>query len=112
MIGLSALHIESYEASPSQYLKIGLLHNSIVGHFGLERTLKRFKDLKDTWEYQRQYIRYEMLQNPHSCSWFYNLDIHNNGMSQYILHRPISGSRIYPGHSRYFHSIGRIVSYY
>ena len=44
--------------SPSQYTKIGMLHNSIVGHFGLERTLKRFKDLNDTWEYQRQHIRY------------------------------------------------------
>ena len=35
-----------------------MMHNSIVGHFGLERTLKRFKDRKDTWEYQRQHIRY------------------------------------------------------
>ena len=34
------------------------MQNSIVGHFGLERTLKRFKDRKDTWEYQRQHIRY------------------------------------------------------
>ena len=55
---LSALHIESYEPSSSQYSKIGMMHNSIVGHFGLERTLKRFKDRKDTWEYQRQHIRY------------------------------------------------------
>ena len=38
---LSALHIESYEASSSQYTKIGMMHNSIVGHFGLERTLKQ-----------------------------------------------------------------------
>ena len=46
---LSALHIESYEPSSTQYTKIGMMHNSIVGHFGLERTLKRFKDKKDTW---------------------------------------------------------------
>ena len=45
---LSALHIESYEPSSSQYSKIGMLHNTVVGHFGLERTLKRFKDLNDT----------------------------------------------------------------
>ena len=45
---LSALHIESHKPSPSQYSKIGMLHNSIVGHFGLERKLKRFKDLEDT----------------------------------------------------------------
>ena len=55
---LSALHIESYEPSSFQYTKIGMMHNSIVGHVGLERTLKRFKDRKDTWEYQRQHIRY------------------------------------------------------
>ena len=53
---LSALHIEPNKPSPSQYSKISLLHNSIVGHSGLERTLKRFKDLNDTWEYQRQHI--------------------------------------------------------
>ena len=93
---LSALHIESYEPSSSQYTKIGMLHNFIGGHFGLERTLKRFKDRKDTWEYQRQHIRYyidhcpccqknEHAESPHSCTWFYNLDIHTNGMSQYIL---------------------------
>ena len=55
---LSALHIESNEPNSSQYSKIGMMHNSIVGHFRIERTLKRFKDLKDTWEYQRQHIRY------------------------------------------------------
>ena len=30
----------------------------------------------------------------------------------FIQYRSVSGSRIYPGHSRYFHSMGRIVSYY
>ena len=45
---LSALHIESYKPSQSQYSKIGMLHNTVVGHFGLERTLKCFNDLKDT----------------------------------------------------------------
>ena len=55
---LSALHIESYKPSPSQYFKIDMLHNTVVGHYGLERTLKRFKDLNDTWEYKRQHVRY------------------------------------------------------
>ena len=41
-----------------------MLHNSIVGHFGLERTHKRFKNLKDTWEYQRQHIRYHIDHCP------------------------------------------------
>ena len=61
---LSALHIESYKSSPSQYSKIGMLHSTVVGHYGLERTLKRFKDLKDTWEYQRQHILYFIDQCP------------------------------------------------
>ena len=55
---LSALHIESYKPSLSQYSKSSMLHNTVVGHYGLERTLKRFKDLNDTWENQRQRIRY------------------------------------------------------
>ena len=46
---LSALHIESYKPSPSQYSKIGMMYNTVVDHFGFERTLKRFKDWKDTW---------------------------------------------------------------
>ena len=54
---LSALHIESYKSSPSQYSKIDMLHNTVVGHYGFERTLKRFKELNDTWEYQRQHVR-------------------------------------------------------
>ena len=75
---LSALHIESYIPSPSQYSNIGMLHNSIVGHYGLERTLKRFKDLNDTWEYQRQHVRYFIdhcpccqKMNKVSCTWFH-----------------------------------------
>ena len=45
---LTALHIESYKPSPSQYSKIGMLNNTVVGHYGTERTLKRYKDLEDT----------------------------------------------------------------
>ena len=55
---LSALHIKSYQPSSSQHTKIGKMHNSVVGHFGFGRTLKRSKDLNDTWEYQRQHVRY------------------------------------------------------
>ena len=35
-----------------------MLHNTVVGHYGLERTLKRFKDFKHTWDYKRQHVRY------------------------------------------------------
>ena len=119
LIEYSPSHIESHKPSPSQYSKIGMLHDTVVGHFGLERTLKRFKDLRDTWEYQRQHIRYyidhcsccqkmNMLKIPIHAHGFTT----SNGISECRLHRSISGPRIYSGHSRYFHSMGRIVSYY
>ena len=50
--------IGKFTLSDTQYRKIGKMHNSTVGHFGLERTLKRFKDIDDTWQFQRQHIRY------------------------------------------------------
>ena len=46
----------STKPNESQIAKIDRLHNSKVGHFGLERTLKRFKDRKDVWQYIRQFI--------------------------------------------------------
>ena len=41
-----------------QYLRISKLRNSKVGHFGLERTLRRFKELKNVWQFQRQHVRH------------------------------------------------------
>ena len=41
-----------------QYSKISKLHSSVVGHFGLERTLRRFKELKNVWQFQRQHVRH------------------------------------------------------
>ena len=34
------------------------MHNLFVGHFGLERTLKRLKKIGETWEFQRQHVRH------------------------------------------------------
>ena len=41
-----------------QYSKISKLHNSVVGHFGLERTLRRFKELKNVRQFQRRHFRH------------------------------------------------------
>ena len=49
---------QSSKPDKIQYTKIGKMHNSFVGHFGLERTLKRFQVLKDVWKFQRQHIKY------------------------------------------------------
>ena len=54
---ISASIIGKFKLSTTIYKKISKMHNSTVGHFGLERTLKRFKDSKDTWTFQRQHIR-------------------------------------------------------
>ena len=48
----------SIKPNESQIAKIAKLRNSKVGHFGLERTLKRFKDRKDVWQFQRQHIQH------------------------------------------------------
>ena len=42
------------------------MHNSFVGHCSLERTLKRLKEIGETWEFQRQHVRYFIDRCP-SC---------------------------------------------
>ena len=37
---------------------IASVHNLFVGHFGLERTLKRLKEIDEIWEFQRQHVRH------------------------------------------------------
>ena len=48
----------STKPNESQIAKIDRMHNSKVGHFGLKRTLKRFKDRNDVGQFQRQHIRH------------------------------------------------------
>ena len=50
--------IDKFSLTDYQYKTIASLHNSHVGHFGLERTLKRLKDVGKTWVFQRQHVRY------------------------------------------------------
>ena len=54
---LSAIS-RSFKPSDILYSKIGRLHNSKVGHFGVERILKRFQAKNDTWKYQRQHVKW------------------------------------------------------
>jgi transposase InsO family protein len=55
---MAANVIEKFKLTREQYITIGKLHNSEVGHFGLERTLKRLKDINKTWQFQRQHVRW------------------------------------------------------
>ena len=55
---LTSMIIEKFKLSDYQYKTISALHNSTVGHFGLERTLKRLHDSNKRWEFQRQHVRW------------------------------------------------------
>ena len=55
---LSANIIEKFTLTQVQYKTIASVHNSNVGHFGLDRTLKRLKAIGKVWEFQRQHVRY------------------------------------------------------
>ena len=55
---LSANIIEKFTLTQVQYKTIASVHNSNVGHYGLERTLKRLKAIGRVWEFQRQHVRY------------------------------------------------------
>ena len=53
---MSANTIEKFKLTREQYDKISKLHNSQVGHFGLERTSKLLKDRNKIWLYMRQHV--------------------------------------------------------
>jgi hypothetical protein len=53
---LSANIIEKFTLTQVQYKTIASVHNSNVGHYGLDRTLKRLKAIGKVWEFQRQHV--------------------------------------------------------
>jgi hypothetical protein len=55
---MSANIIEKFTLTQVQYKSIASVHNSNVGHYGLDRTLKRLKAIGKVWEFQRQHVRY------------------------------------------------------
>ena len=54
---MSANIIEKFKLSREQYNIISNVHNSQVGHFGLERTM-RLKENNKVWQVQRQLVRW------------------------------------------------------
>jgi hypothetical protein len=54
----SASIIEKFTLPKIQYRIISSVHNSNVGHFRLDRTLKRLKAIGKVWEFQRQHVSY------------------------------------------------------
>ena len=55
---LSANIIEKFKLTAYQYRTIAALHNSNVGHFGVDRTMKRLLDVKQQWQFQRQHVKW------------------------------------------------------
>ena len=55
---IAASIIPKIKLTNIQYSKIAFVHNSRVGHFGLERTVKRLKDSDISWEFMRQHVRH------------------------------------------------------
>ena len=55
---IAASIIPKIKLTNIQYSKIAFVHNSRVGHFGLERTVKRLKDSGISWEFMRQHVRH------------------------------------------------------
>ena len=55
---LCANIITKFKLSSYEYATIGSVHNSSCGHYGLERTLLRLKQLKKKWKFQRQHVRW------------------------------------------------------
>jgi transposase InsO family protein len=46
-----------------QYKQIGRVHNSTVGHFGVERTIKRLQKTQ-SWEFMRQHVKHFIANCP------------------------------------------------
>ena len=93
----------STKPNESQIAKIGKLHYSKVGYFGLERTLRRFKDRKDVWQFQRQHIRHfidecaccqkkSMLRIPIHAHGFTTLNVETLTLLAHFLTKDISSS--------------------
>jgi RNase H-like domain found in reverse transcriptase/Integrase zinc binding domain len=55
---IAASIIPKFKLPNIQYSNIAFVHNSRVGHFGLERTVKSLKDYDISWEYMRQHVRH------------------------------------------------------
>jgi hypothetical protein len=54
---LCASIIPKFKLSTQQYKNISAVHNSTVGHFGLERTIKRLHTT-GPWKFMRQHVRH------------------------------------------------------
>ena len=55
---LAATIIPKIQLTDIQYKTIASVHNSMVGHYGLSRTMKRLKANQHKWEFMENHVRY------------------------------------------------------
>ena len=96
---LAAAIIPKFQLTDMQYNAISSVHNSMVDHFGLARTMKRLKANQHKWEFMENYLRYFidfcpqchffMIKIPIHVS-FYDFFVLPYGMFKHRLCRSIS----------------------
>ena len=55
---LAATIIPKIQLTDIQYKSIASVHNSVVGHYGLARTMKRLRADQHKWEFMENHVRY------------------------------------------------------
>ena len=56
--------LNEFTLDKPSYKKISKVHNSIAGHHGVERTLKKLNEQNETWEYMREHVKRFIKQCP------------------------------------------------
>ena len=88
---VTANTIEKFKLTREQYNTISNVHNSQVGHFGLERTLKRLTKKEDSLAVYASACQVvhrslfvlsenEYVKDTHTCSWLLDFYLHTYGM--------------------------------
>ena len=55
---LAATIIPKIQLTDIQFKSIASVHNSMVGHYGLARTMKRLQANQHKWEFMENHVRY------------------------------------------------------
>ena len=73
--------------TPEVYSKLGKVHNSSVGHLGVERTMAKFKRHNDVWESMRVGIILFIKQCP--CCYILNSLHPHSSIRHTVIHSPL-----------------------
>jgi hypothetical protein len=59
--------IDGYKLDSETYKRISSVHNSMVGHFGVEKTYERCKERWGVWDHMREDIKFFIKHNCSCC---------------------------------------------